>query len=257
MKTLCLALLTALVLSAGSARANVIPLGIDWRKQIFVQEIYKDGVPHYLIANLGKDEVTISVFEKRTDTVLAGPWKIPGKSVVVKEVKDLIGKEMVTFKLANGTALGLIIAPSDEKPSKTAIVSYYGLNGSGGKQVNQWIEQPSEIVKGGEVLELTLKVPANVGTIRFGPQPENENIRSLFPYEVVSKSLPVDTKDKTFEIDTQKPLKEEALHTVTLRFRVPETDTPTMYMVNGQQRLPNGGGMGLTRGIVVSPAKGK
>ena len=257
MKTLCLALLTALLVSFGSAPANIVPIGIDWRKQIFVQEVYKDGVPHYLIANLGDKEVTITLFEKRSDTVLAGPWKIAGKSVEFKEIKNLAGKEMVTFKLADGAALGMIFAPGDEKPAKTAIVSYYGLNGSGGRQVNQWVEQKSEMVKGGEVLELTLKLPAKVGTIRFGAESVNDDIRSLSPFEVVSPSLSIAAKDKVFEIDTQKPLKAETLHTVTLRFRVPEVESPTMFMINGQQRLPNGGGMGITRGIAVLPGKGK
>ena len=233
------------------------PLASIVRKQIFVQEIYKEGVPHYVIANLGHDEATLTLFEGRTDTVLAGPWKIAGKSVEVKEIKNLIDKQLVTFKLPDGTALGMLIAPSEEKPDKKAIVSYYGLNGSGGKQVSQWIEQKTETVKGGEVLEVTLKLPAKVGTIRFGADAENENIRSISPFEVVSTSLPVATKDKSFDIDTQKPLKAEALHTVTLRFRVPNVETPTMFMINGQQKLPKGGGMGITRGIAVQPTKGK
>jgi hypothetical protein len=256
MRTLALTVLMGLFLILAPARAGVIPVGLDWRKNVFVQEIWKDGVPYYVVANLGKEDVTVSVFEQKGDKVLAGPWKIAGKGAATHEIKGLVGKNLVTFKLADGTSLGMIFGPGDEKPDKKAIVSYYGLNGSGGRQTKLWIEQPAETVKAGEVFELTLKVPANVGTIRFPLQTVTGAIKALQPFEVVSATLPI-IKDKMHEIDTHKPTKAEPIHTVTLRFRAPDVDTPTMFMINGSQRLPDGGGMGITRGVLVSPAKPK
>jgi hypothetical protein len=256
MKTHALSALTGLVLVLTTARAGVIPLGLDWRKNVFVQEIWKDGSPHYVIANLGKDDVTISVFEGNRNKLLAGPWKVAAQGSMTPNIKGLAGKQMVTFKLADGARLGMILGPGAEKPAKDAIVSYYGLNGSGGRQTKVWIEQPSETVKAGDVFELTLKVPANFGTIRFPSQTTSFAIKPLNPIEVVSTTLPVG-KDKTHEIDTHKPIKAEAIHAVTLRFRAPAVDAPTMVMINGLHRFPQGGAAGITRGILVSPAKAK
>src|SRR5262249_5645841 len=107
-----------------------------------------------------------------------------------------------------------------------------------------------------EVFELTLKIPAKSGTIRFPQQNTSGSIKALMPVEVVSATLPV-AKEKEFEIDTQKPIKEQPIHAVTLRFKAPAVDRPTMFMVSGQQKLPKGGGMGITRGVIVGPAAGK
>jgi hypothetical protein len=245
-----------LFLAAASALAGVIPIGLDWRKNVFVQEVWIDAVPSWTIANLGKEPVAVSVFERKAEQPLAGPWIIPAGGVVTQEVKSLVGKNLVTLKLKDGSALGMIFAPGDEKPEKGAIVSYYGLSGSGGRQTKQWIEQPKEPAKSGQVFELTLKVPAKVGAIRFPPQNSPGSIQPLVPIEVVSATLPI-AKDKQFEIDTQKPTKDQAIHTVTLRFKAPVVERATKFMVNGQQTLPGGGGMGITRGIVVIPTAAK
>src|SRR5262245_26015278 len=115
MKTHGLTILTALFVFLAPARAGVIAIGLDWRKNVFVQEIWKDGVPYYVLANLGKEAVTVSVTEGKGDKVLAGPWKVAAKGVATHEVKGLVGKELITFKLADGTRMGMIFGPVAEK----------------------------------------------------------------------------------------------------------------------------------------------
>ncbi len=77
MRTVSLASLVGLLLALTSAVAGVIPVGLDWRKNVFVQEVWIDGVPNWTIANLGKEPVTVSVNERKADHALAGPWIIP------------------------------------------------------------------------------------------------------------------------------------------------------------------------------------
>ena len=98
MRIIPLCILGILAFSVTSALAGVIPVGLDWRKDVFVQEVWIDAVPSWTIANLGKEPVNISVFEQKAEQPTAGPWIIPAGGVVTPEVKSLVGKNLVTVK---------------------------------------------------------------------------------------------------------------------------------------------------------------
>ncbi len=163
--------------------------------------------------------------------------------------ESLLDKNLVTVKLKDGALLGAVFAPGAEKPDKGAIVSYYGLNGSGGRQTKQWIEQPKEPAKSGQVFELTLKIPAKSGTIKFPPQNSPGSIQPLVPIEVACATLPV-AKDKQFEIDTQRPTKEQPIHSVTLRFKAPGRRAADH--VHGQRPAVAAGGGGMESRVASS-----
>jgi hypothetical protein len=258
MKSLAIPVLTVLAMMSHTPQAEpgVIPLGLNFKKNIFLQEVWKEKVPYYVIANLGNTDVTVSVFDRSNNKLLAGPWKIAGKSVATQDVSKLIDKDLIDLRLADGSALGILFGPRLPKVAAKGIASFDGLNGSGGRSETTWIEQSNDTVKAGEVFEVKLKVVANSGQISFPPQPAKlEAITVLTPFEVVSDTLPV-AKDKNNEVDSNKPIKAEALHTVTLRFHAPAVEAPTMVMIQGLRQYTNGSA-GLVRGVVVVPAKAK
>ena len=248
--------LTALTFVAMSLRADAsqIAIGIDWRKNIFIQEIWKDGVPYYQIANLNKDAATITVTDRKEANLLAGPWVVRAQDTLTMDVRNLIDKGLMSFKLSDGSSLGLMPSPTKEAAVKGTIVSYDGLNGSGGRQTTLWIEQATETFPAGADFTVTLKIPANSGVVKWSQKAETNGTMSQLPLlEAKSETLPISNKGALIEIDTGKPTKQEAIHSVTLRFRTPAT--PTMVMISGFRFNANGGGHGITRGIVVTPAK--
>lgn len=134
-----------LCLLAGPAAANVIGIGLDWRKNVFVQEYWKDGTAHYLIANRGKAPVTITVNEWKAQGAgpkLAGPWEVKAGAVLDVEAPKIKGEQFVLWQLADGTDLGLLGPPRApaEKPGEK-VATYDGLNGSGGRRFDVYCEQ--------------------------------------------------------------------------------------------------------------------
>lgn len=235
------------------AQAEVIGIGLDWRKNIFVQEFERDGVPFYAIANLGTDNATISVLDRKGNNLLAGPWVVIAGKTVTLDVSNLVGKGMLAFKLADGIPLGLLDAPLAPEKGAKGIISRAGLNGSGGRSNDVWIEQPTDAVKADADFEVTLVVPKNAGTIKFSKKGEMNNaIRQLPILDAKSDTLPIATQGDTLVIDAGKATKDAPSHRVTLRFHTPAAGSP-MTMISGWRMLPTGGGHGITRGIVIAP----
>lgn len=255
MKAYTFAGLLLVPLCGSFARAELIGVGLDFRKGIFVQEYWQDGKPYYAIANLGKEKTTISVADWKTGAVLAGPWDLMAQTVRHVDASTVRGDALVRFQLADGSALGLLMPPTPPpNPVKGSLATYDGMNGSGGRQVELWCEQAVPAFKTGEIIELALKLPTGAGVIKYTTKPENGNVVQLPLLEASCETLPVKNVGNEYQILASKPLKAEKLHTVTLRFRAPTVAAPTMVMLSGWRMLSNGGGHGITRGVVVMPA---
>lgn len=240
-------------LGAAPVAANVIGIGLDFRKGIFVQEYWQDGKPFYALANLGKEAVHISVADWKTGAVMAGPWEVKAMSVSRVDASKVGGNALVSFRVANG-ALGLLMPPTAPAERMMGVLaSYDGMNGSGGRHTELWCEQTKPAFKSAEMIELKIKVPGNSGVIKYSTKGEDSIIAQLPLQEAICETLPVKTVGNEIQILTSQPLKAEKLHTVTLRFRAPMVTTPTMVMVSGWRAISNGGGHGITRGIIVEP----
>jgi hypothetical protein len=249
-----LALVMGLV-CAQPTSAEVIGIGLDFRKGLFVQEYWQDGKPHYALANLGAEGVRITVTDRKSGAVLAGPWEVKARSVAHVEAGKVAGNDLVQFTLANGSSLGLLTAPvPPAQQAKGVLTTSDGMNGSGGRHAEIWCEQARPTFKSEELIELKLVVPANAGIIKYSTkQEENRTIVHVPLVEADCATLPVEKVGAELHIRTNQPLKDEPRHTVTLRFKAPRVTAPTMVMVTGWRALNNAGGHGITRGIVVLP----
>lgn len=268
----------ALVLALPTlASASQIAVGLDWRHNVFVQEFWQDGKARYAIYNGRPEAIKLTVhavqFVNAPNTEgfrivegkeLAG-WEIKGKGVVFVDAPKAPpgdGLRFLRFRIANGPQLGVLTlptAPADLPGGK--LVSCDGVNGSGGRRPTVCYEQDALTFKSGGVIEVKLKLPAGGETVTFKKGKGMDHPAEALVSEAECATLPIQAGKEAIVIDTSKPLKAAAVHVVTLRFRAPKVDVPTMVVIDGWVSIPpsvpgtTGGGYHVIRGVVVVPER--
>jgi hypothetical protein len=267
---LCCAL--AIVLSAASsAHAETIGVGLDWRSGVYVQEVWHKGAPHYVLANLSKEDVQITVHEFDSRWRLgqplpkpeAGPWKVAAGGKAFVDAATVTGDKLHRFVIAEGKQpLGLlpsIAAPefAGEPYKGDGYASRLGLNGSGGATPGVLLVQPTLGLRSGATVELKLHLPAKSGVLKFNLAPEKSDDplrpQTLVVESATSDTLPITADAKQITIDTGAPKAEAASHEFVLTLTIPAVETGTLLMLDGWLANPTGGGQGLTRGFWVMP----
>ena len=257
------------------ASASQIAVGLDWRQNVFVQEFWQEGKARYAIYNGRVEAIKLTVNDvqfvniPKTESFravegkdLAG-WEIKGKSVVFVDAPKAPGGDglrFLRFRIADGARLGVLtfpVAPADLPKGK--IVSCDGINGSGGRQQKVCYEQDALTFKSEGIIEVKLKLPAGGETVTFKKAKSMDNPVESLISEAECATLPIQAGKEEIMIDTSKPLKAAAVHVVTLRFRAPRVDAPTMVVIDGWVSLPpsipgtKGGGYHVIRGVIVQP----
>jgi len=251
--TFARAMLVVVVLAIPAA-ADVIGVGLDWREKVYVQEFWKEGKAHYAIFNDSPAAISLSVLPRKGGALLAGPWKLEPKTFLEVDATPLVGQDLIEFKLDGGKSLGLLAAPTaapatgkEKKP-----VANVGLNGSGGRQANLWTEQDTISFAAGEKVELRLSLPAGAGVLMF-------DAAKLPGLELTSETLDIQRDKDKIKIDLSKPKTPQDRHALVLRFpaagSTDEKPQPSLVVVDGWLATPGGGGHGVTRGVIVVPAK--
>lgn len=259
------------------ASASQIAVGLDWRQNVFVQEFWQDGKARYAIYNGRPKAIKLAINDVQfvnvagTESFRAvegkelASWEVKGKSVMFVDAPKAAvggGLRFLRFRIADGPRLGVLtfpVAPADSPKGK--IVSCDGINGSGGRQAKVCYEQDSLTFKSDGIIEMKLKLPARGETITFKKKKGTDHLAEALISEAVSETLPIQAGKEAITIDTGKPLKAAALHIVTLRFRAPKVDAPTMVAIDGWVSLPStipgtrGGGYHAIRGVIVQPGK--
>jgi hypothetical protein len=253
-------------------RASQIVVGLDWRQNVFVQEFWQDGKARYAIYNSRSEAIKLTVndvqfvnvpgtegFRAMEGKELAS-WEVKSKGVVIVNVPKAPagdGLRFLRFRIADGPKLGVlsIPIPPAEMP-KGKIVSYDGLNGSGGRRQDVGYEQDLPTFKSDGVIEMKLKLPAGGGeTVTFKKTKGIDSPVEALISEARCDTLPIQiSKEGDITIDTANPLKEAPVHTVTLRFKAPRADVPTMAVIDGWVTVA-GGAYHVVRGVIVQPKK--
>jgi len=106
-----------------------------------------------------------------------------------------------------------------------------------------------------------LTLPSGRETVTFKKTKGTDNPAEALISEAECATLPIQTGKEEIVIDTSKPLKVAAVHMVTLRFKAPKADAPTMVVIDGWVSIPptvpgtTGGGYHVIRGVIVRPEK--
>ena len=263
----CSALVVVISGVSRVANATVIGVGLDWRSGVFVQEVWHHGAPQYLIANLSKAAVQITVHEFDASWRLgqplpkaeAGPWKIAASGQLLVDAKPLVGDKLYRFVVDGKQPLGLLPGAKDSGYEGDGFSSRLGLNGSGGSVPGVYLVQPKLEAIAGAPLKVVLHLPSKCGVLKFQRSPDkiDDPLRpaNLIVASATSKTLTITSDDKQIAIDTQTPKTDAATHEVELTIQVPEIKTAQLCLVGGWLANSSGGGNGITRGFWIVPKK--
>ncbi len=242
----CLGLAAFVLAVVPAAHGDQVPLGLPW-EQIFVQEYWHDGKPHFAIANIGKADVVV------TTGAPDGPWNVKAGAVVQVPTKPGKANELLTVSTAAGR-LGRLESPTAPlEQGKKPYVVHYGLNGSGGRFNCQFNQQDWSFPSAGTI-DIDLVIPANRGKVTFWKAEQHKYpLTQIFVTEAKSDSLTVADDGKSFVLDAAKPLKEEKSHVVHLKVKAPKVTVPTMVLMEGWMALSDGNGHTVARGVIVAP----
>jgi uncharacterized protein (TIGR03067 family) len=257
------------------ASASGFGVGLDWRQNVFVQEFWQAGKARYAIYNSRPEAIKLTVNDVQSVSVPGtesfravegkelATWEVKGKAIVFVDapmapVND--GLRFLQFRIADGPRLGMLTypaAPADFPRNK--ILSCVGVNGSGGRQQDVWYEHDSLTLESDGIIEVKLKLPAGGETVTFKKEKGIEKPAEALISEAVCATLPIQDGKEEITIDTSKPLKAADVHVVTLRFKAPRVDAPTMVVIDGWVSVPStvpgtsGGGYHAVRGVIVLP----
>lgn len=248
-----------------TAQAELIGIGISWRDGIFIQEYWHKGEPHYLLANLSKEDVEITVHEFDSKWRIGQPlpkaavdaWKVPAGGQTTVAAKPLVGTTMWRFVIGGKHPIGVLPGPIDPGTKEAGYVTSMGLNGSGGIAPGIFVVQPKLELASDSTVKVTLHLPSKSGVLKFKREPD-ANADPLRPQMLIvesaaTKTLPVTSDEKTVVINTDTPKTDAAAHEVKLTVKLPEVKSAQLFMFDGWMGRANGGGHGITRGLLVVP----
>lgn len=160
--------------------------GLSFREQVFVQSLWQDGRPMYLVVNERSEDVELLLSqpiwpdgEPRIEEPLTLPWHVPSGAFELFAIDELEvlpgpGHPYIHFRTADGTSLGILSRTSPpEWSSELAIVSTEGINGSGSN--DQQVETDF-IAAPGATFSIVLSLTAG-GDLSF---PWNDEPSSLY-----------------------------------------------------------------------------
>jgi hypothetical protein len=240
------------------AHGDQVPLGLPW-EQIFIQEYWHNGKPHFAIANIGKADAAVST------TAPDGPWNVKAGDIV--QVPTKLGKENELLTVSTATRrLGRVQCPAaPSEQAKKPYVVKYGLNGSGGQFGSYYMQQdwifPSE-----GAIEIDLVIPAKRGMVTFWKTAQHDYpLTQIFVTEAKCDTLKVADDGTSFVLDATQALKEAKNHVVHLKLKAPKVAAPTLVLMDGWMDLANeagkivpfSNGHVLARGVIVAPAEKK
>jgi hypothetical protein len=238
------------------AHGDQVPVGLPW-KQIFIQEYWHNGKPHFSIANIGKADVVVSTGAPD------GPWNVKAGAIVQVPTKPGKATELLTVSTAAGR-LGRLQSPTAPlERAKKPYVVHYGLNGSGGRFNVYYMQQDWTFPSEGTI-EIDLVIPANRGMVTFWKTAQHDYpLTQIFVDEAKCDGLTVTDDGKSIVLDATKALKPEKNHVVRLKLKAPKVAAPTLVLMDGWMDLadkdgkivPFSNGGGVARGVIVVPAE--
>ncbi len=253
--------------------ASQIPIGLNSKHGIFVQEFWQGNSPTLCLTNRSEKNKTVRVSRwpaRQLPADLLMRWPLQAGSAQCHSVSGLEGQQLLEFTLANGLRLGLFkiqraglieekqpeedvpqVGLLQEKPA-SVFSSFKGPNGTCSTSDNTWIEQSNLWLKAGEPAYVTL-LSAGTNTLIEMPIETRLDLPLLPIKSMSSDTLVIDNDGNQFTIKKGALAAERAIHQTRLEFDVPAVMQPTMFVISGRQRIANNGWQCFIRGVMVEP----
>jgi len=231
-------------------------------QSVFVQELWQNGNPLYLLANTRDTAVTmVTACCGEPGRVIEPPlarWEVKPHSYRFVDASALPRSGLLAFS-ANGTKIGWMTAPASCGREAGAITCC-GLNESGGCDSDLAVRYETLEARGGRQFTLMFEIRSGTYTKvvlnkfrgrLFDGRPDPIPLPIPDLVGVTASTLPVSETDSAFVVETNHPLSEAPIHTVYATYRLPEQAVGPIACVTGGVYLARGGGYGLLRGIAL------
>jgi len=241
----------------GAVSARQIPLGLDGRKQIFVQEYWLEGSPSYCVANAGKVDQVIQVSRWQSQALAPlqlNEWDAPAGSVRCHDARQHLGEWLIDFRLQKGDRLGLLKAPKQAQGTLIlpTVVSYQNLNAACAVS-GMWMEQDRLWAKSGEPFSMVLHAALADGKIEFDKKGNQGQLPLLPLKKVTSTTFPVHMGDTSVVINVSESSGGQQSHRINLLFDIPQVSKPTMMRVSGRREISDQGWQCFVYGVMLEP----
>lgn len=271
----------------GISSGGALRLGIDKNSQIYLQELWKNGQPSYLIYNRQEKNLKLNIdavylkesgksqapngmmlnaeksgYREEDDTLhilkkFPKSYALPALSVTeisAKEFYKLTTQKNLPFftMLKLHFNDGDIISHTIELPrwlgqrnsqSLEKIVLIGELQNGGKRQADVWYEQNEMSVNESEEFEITLKIPANSGTMTYFHKPLVKREKYIAVKDEVAESviiaassdkLKIESDDEKIVIDTSdENARPGEILTVNLKFKAPTVEHRSLTSIYG------------------------
>lgn len=237
------------------ATASRLPLGLDIRAGVYVQEILQGARPYLCVSNQTANPQLLQVARWRSRQLSAIPivrWPVSAGESRCHDASSLTAQSLLEFSLVGGKRLGLLRAPGAPAAQATdpaALASVQGLNGTC-PTPGTWIEQPTLWLQGGTTAEVTLFTTVTSDGTRIElPVDSGLSLPQLQIRSVTSSSLVVNREGQRFVIRTRTP----GLHRAQITLDVAHVNMPSMYLLSGRKSIADSGWQCFVRGILFGP----
>jgi hypothetical protein len=237
-----------------------IAVGIPWEGVLYIQEYWHQNIPYYTIANLSDQsiEVSFSAWTGKVGDRLAGPYVIKPHSLQFQQISNLVKNNddsLVVVSLDQNLDYGLLKRPQpldlpDRLEKSHLFSTIYGLNGTGDRNANLYFSQEHLILSAGDLVNLSLIIPATLGVISFLPTGVPPGLDRVSIISAQSNSLSVMENNGLLVIGENKN-KIQDWHEVNLSIKLPQVSDQAIACLLGRVKNSNGTSFSFARAFAV------
>lgn len=238
---------------------GIVAVGLPVGQGIFLQEYWLQMKPHYAIANISDISVEVAFAEWNGEKIgsFLESRKIAPHSVECYKIQDSILNyqgTLLAVSLDKNTLFGLmrtpVMAVIESQSRFEQILTIEGLNGIGDRYAKLECWQLRLSFNPEETTLLTLRMPADLGTIILNENSLQDYLPPLRIIDAASQTLEVKKINDTFTISTGTRAQPQTPE-VTLRLTTPIVENQTMASLTGRVMVPGGGSFSFARGLIV------
>ncbi len=246
-----------------AATSSPVPVGIDRKAGILVQEYWQRGKAYYAIARAKQDIESVEIRSRESSfagRLLGGPWSVNSAEVTCVPLPKLPADGLIAL-FANGShCAGILKVPVAPAPpfdaNEAAICTVDGLNGTGPNVPQMWCAQDALRYPAGTESDLRLRFPSQTGTLLFSHAESGPLDNDVEVLGARCETLEIAVEPGSIRLNTAPPGKHPPTHSVILRVKFPAVCRgQVLARLNGRVQGPSGGSYPFLRGIIVEKSQ--
>ena len=237
--------------------AKQVPLIIQNKHQIFIQEYWNNEKLTICIANSSPKDEIIEIFKwlgGKDDSVILKHWSVKKESSQCFKADDLVGTDILEFTIKKGVTLGLM---KIQQPALST--AHIGNSLSSFKDINNNCSSPTISIKqpsleskpdANNVITLT---DNDINSYLELQMESNLPLPHLQLNSISSETYTIKKKEKVYVLKSHLHEQQKIVNSTQLTFETPKVTKLTMFIISGKKRFNKTGWQCFFRGVMVKP----